>query len=127
MSECIGNCCVAFYLPVTKEQLDERVAGGSAEMVKIANMVVPITNGTVRRRRGKYYAGESGPVSGKDEGHYYKCKNWNSDTRLCMDYENRPKMCRDYPYDRECNSCDFCPTQDVIDQYKTRVDTEAEG
>lgn len=31
-----------------------------------------------------------------DEG-LYACKVWDPSTRLCMEYERRPRMCRGYP------------------------------
>ena len=30
------------------------------------------------------------------DGHY-SCKHWDTETRLCRIYEQRPQMCRDYP------------------------------
>ncbi len=33
---------------------------------------------------------------------YLSCKHWNFKTRLCMDYENRPKMCRDTGVIKPC-------------------------
>ena len=32
----------------------------------------------------------------------YSCKHWNRETRNCMDYENRPSMCRRFPYGTPC-------------------------
>jgi Fe-S-cluster containining protein len=35
---------------------------------------------------------------------YYSCKEYDWDTHLCKIYENRPKMCRNYP---NGNACEF--------------------
>lgn len=39
---------------------------------------------------------------------HYTCIHFNTETRLCMDYENRPDMCRNYPsydYHAFCAHC----------------------
>jgi Fe-S-cluster containining protein len=48
---------------------------------------------------------------------YFRCIRWDEHTRLCTDYENRPGMCRAFPYsdgDRACQygcdcDCDRAP------------------
>lgn len=35
-------------------------------------------------------------------GHYYTCKHHDSATGNCRDYQNRPRMCSDFPYGRAC-------------------------
>jgi Fe-S-cluster containining protein len=30
--------------------------------------------------------------------YYYRCKWFDQETRKCTNYENRPPMCRDYPW-----------------------------
>lgn len=30
--------------------------------------------------------------------HYYKCDNYEPETRRCMDYDNRPDVCRGFPW-----------------------------
>lgn len=37
--------------------------------------------------------------------HLYTCRNLNQDTGMCDDYENRPGICRNYPYGRKCEYC----------------------
>lgn len=29
---------------------------------------------------------------------YFRCRHFDPDTRRCTDYDNRPAMCRDYPW-----------------------------
>lgn len=29
---------------------------------------------------------------------YYSCKNWDSETKMCTDYENRPNLCKGFPW-----------------------------
>jgi Fe-S-cluster containining protein len=33
----------------------------------------------------------------------YTCRHWDTETRLCTQYENRPALCRNYPYRGSCN------------------------
>lgn len=41
------------------------------------------------------------------ESAYYRCIYWDETTRLCGAYENRPEMCRSYPYGKACeHGCD---------------------
>jgi Fe-S-cluster containining protein len=32
------------------------------------------------------------------ETFYFRCRHFDRETRRCTDYENRPAMCRDYPW-----------------------------
>ena len=36
------------------------------------------------------------------KGHWYTCKHYDKVSGNCTDYENRPKMCSDYPYGGKC-------------------------
>lgn len=39
---------------------------------------------------------------------YYDCPNFNTETRNCNDYENRPEVCRGYPfYNKPHKALDF--------------------
>lgn len=46
----------------------------------------------------------------------YTCKHFDMTTRNCTNYENRPTMCRDYPYDRKCDhkGCTYCDERKQI-------------
>jgi Fe-S-cluster containining protein len=37
------------------------------------------------------------------EGYMYTCKHFDEETNNCTNYENRPRMCRDYPYGGVCS------------------------
>lgn len=39
------------------------------------------------------------------------CRHWDIETRLCTVYEQRPRMCRDYPYGRTCDYGCACKGQ----------------
>ena len=124
---CIGLCCHGFRIPYTKSELlralwAERTAkrtgkypgwvreDGSVsfdrvmEIEKLATMVYELPVGTV----------DMGPQDGlrplsTKERPVFSCIHWDRVTHLCRDYENRPKMCRDYPYSAACEvpGCEF--------------------
>lgn len=95
-SRCTGHCCRRFSLPLTIEEIqieNEKAliwvqAGRTGarprfdpeEIQKVASMVIPT-----------------------DDPYLFNCKHHNAETGDCMNYENRPELCRDYPYGRACN------------------------
>lgn len=36
---------------------------------------------------------------------HFHCKWYNSETHLCENYEERPDMCRSFPYGKVCYAC----------------------
>ncbi len=46
----------------------------------------------------------------------YTCRHWDEETRLCTVYEDRPQMCREYPYAGRCQhdcNCKFTAPTNV--------------
>lgn len=89
---CNGRCCEYFQINLSPEQLKQRAsiaAGGDYE--KVASMVIPL------------FAAHTGSTTW-----FYGCKHYNKETRKCMDYENRPKMCRNYPDGMQCGHSKSC-------------------
>lgn len=82
---CPGHCCETIYQPFDPDRLVE-MADTLMDGQQVAEMLVP-----------------TGEISGSS--HHYKCKNWDPDTRLCKIYDDRPTMCRDYPYGNPCPHC----------------------
>lgn len=110
---CPGHCCVAFYLPVPHgraEEIRDELRDGEV----IADMVVPLSLAEANERLERFGADrEYGPES---EGHVYTCRHFDDETRLCTIYEQRPEMCRDYPYghDGGCEyECGYCAPVEV--------------
>jgi Fe-S-cluster containining protein len=90
MDRCTGHCCRQFFLPFTPAQLVKhaltrfvRPRFKPEEIAKVAAMAV--------------YLGDR-----SDGAHMYTCRHLNVITGDCMDYENRPDVCRDYPYEDVC-------------------------
>lgn len=85
MSRCTGHCCRRFFLPYSPEKIEERrdtIQDGHF----IADMVIHLES--------------------DDEGnHYFTCRHLveaDDGTASCGAYEDRPAMCRQYPYGNAC-------------------------
>lgn len=106
VERCTGDCCrwIAMRLPdkdgnvvqMTKEIHDYWKGFSEDQVSKEVYKIVNMTE----------YSGES-PVQGREEEgeiSFFTCKNWDEESGNCMDYDNRPKMCSEYPYeDGSCN------------------------
>ena len=105
---CDGRCCAAF--PLSWE-----VAGPDGiaswydpdgdplvERHFIADMLVPLNLPEAITRWTEL---ELGPIPKWIEHspqNLYTCRHWDTDTRLCTQYDNRPWLCRAYPYTQDC-------------------------
>lgn len=109
MNRCTGHCCKDFTLPVSPLELkhlsqDAKIfkKGKYLDIEQIAEMVI---------FKGQYEsaAGRRGikkiPGDKSRQGRYvyhYTCKNFDAKNKICMNYEKRPMMCRDFPGGRTC-------------------------
>jgi Fe-S-cluster containining protein len=83
-----------------KNAIESGVIQDDKDNLQIANMVIHLE---------EYRS----PESGKVEGGWYTCKNLDVETNLCTIYDDRPEMCRRYPYGKECTSCgSTCGTEE---------------
>ena len=98
-SRCSGHCCERFHLPYSYAELQENAdiawAHPNSDAVKVAEMVI-------------YIEPDTAP-DGKTYSHSYTCKYFKDGN--CTNYENRPEMCRRYPYGRTCEfeACTWHP------------------
>lgn len=91
VNSCTGICCRAFTVGnnETYEQLEERLGtSDDLEMLYILDMIIPVA-----------YYGDIQDVP------RFTCCYWDPWSGLCTDYDNRPKMCSDFPYDKPCYHC----------------------
>ncbi len=105
----------------------------------ILDMLVPLTTRQARARHRKlgYGAFPDELETCVKEGYgLFTCRHWDTETRLCTVYDQRPDMCRDYPYrGRSCarGGCEYATDQAHEDQKADRddscwvYDTEAKG
>lgn len=91
MSRCTGHCCKSFWLPTSPIELAHQAKRAKLrkskfdqdDCLKIADMVI------YQRPHEK-------------GGHRYTCKHFDAISGNCTNYENRPKMCSEYPYGSKC-------------------------
>lgn len=104
LQSCDGDCCVAFRVPYTIEQLADADVGDQdkAEALDLAAMLIPLTVEQANDRQNQYVRGSKTGFTDYDEGFLYKCRHWDEETRLCRIYDDRPPMCRTFPYGRPC-------------------------
>ena len=122
---CTGHCCKAFILPwLTPSELERRKKlydSGEIQLdneqakqeLYVLNMVeylgsdpskfsehhqkvVPIKNFEADKRRVNM-----GLLREEDRAHYYTCKHHCNVTGNCLDYENRPSMCKVFPHNTD--------------------------
>jgi Fe-S-cluster containining protein len=126
--DCSGKCCAVFNFPVTPEQLLQRSEGREGpypdEDRFLADMLVKLTPEEAMERGLRH---EVDPPTGFDlrewsehTGPLYTCRHWDEETRLCTVYDQRPRMCRDYPYAGRCQhdcECKFTQPDNVRTQF----------
>lgn len=93
---CGGHCCRAFFLPFSPEELKEK-----QDQLEDGPQIVAMV-----RHLGQFKTppiNRAHPVE-QDHGggHWYTCANLTEEG-LCGIYEDRPRMCRGYPYGASCN------------------------
>lgn len=105
---CLGSCCKEFHVfddasgYRTHMDIIQQLSTqeNDIEAAKLTAMLIPIKRQII------------------DNVNYFMwtCKWWNTETGLCMNYENRPSMCSGFPnypessklYDRGCCYNDKC-------------------
>lgn len=103
---CTGHCCKAFTLPYDPKELREKTLAGkfSDGDEKVADMVIYL---------GFAELPPNGPAHHNTHGlpdHWYTCKNLTPEGN-CAIYEDRPRLCRDFPYKAPCPypACEWHP------------------
>jgi Fe-S-cluster containining protein len=86
----------------------------SYETVFITDMLVPLTAYEAKVRWAELGYGDLTVLDlGKP---LYTCRHWDTETRLCTVYDQRPWLCRDYPYTGACQHTG-CTYRKGIDHY----------
>lgn len=116
---CTGGCCAVFWLP---RDVPDTVA--DAEFIR--DMRIELTPEQASERWSKFVGDEppvgmkpnasDAPVAGGRSA--YTCRHWDENTRLCTVYDQRPMLCRDYPYGQACShGCDFQVSAETVRRY----------
>ncbi len=115
---CTGACCMAFPLPEDPGGLWKRYdhwlrhrhglqqqGDDDVPLLIDIHIIAPMVEYLGYQTTPMYEVAESAralTTAGKTQPHWYRCKLFDQDTRLCTIYERRPRMCRDYPYGKPC-------------------------
>lgn len=113
VSGCDGRCCSVFVYPSAPDELRERWEGYPDSERKrddlfIADMLIGLTADEAQVRVDRFGVDMSEAMTQSvhdlvELGYsLYTCKHWDEDTRLCTAYDERPKMCQEYPYTKKC-------------------------
>lgn len=108
-SACPGYCCAAFFWPRTITEM-RKLAHTFMDGAQIRDMLIPLTPKEAKARYERFSGRKvpRGVFGWKHRGHFFTCKNWDEDSRLCKVYETRPSMCKGYPYGKPCeHGCGF--------------------
>lgn len=114
---CSGHCCKRFYLPLSPEQLQHEydVSTGATpdavtrwnvqDLQKVHDMVIFLDSDTAKQ--DLIVDGVRKREADEPPAHYYTCKHHDAATGNCMNYEDRPNMCRDYPSYGSNDRCQY--------------------
>lgn len=109
---CTGKCCAVFHFTRAHNEWDDVSALRDGELLK--SILVPLTQeeGDARAAKFGFHA--------TCVGNLYMCNKWDEDTGLCTIYDERPEMCKDYPYARGCahQGCGYESPGFIIEKYK---------
>jgi Fe-S-cluster containining protein len=92
---CTGACCAAFILDFTRQEY--RTRDDILDGPFIADMLIPLSPKEARERAGRFGGALDRTFPWKLRGHYFTCRHWDEQSRLCTVYEQRPTMCIRYP------------------------------
>ena len=105
---CDGRCCACFPLswevagPDGIASWHDPDGDPLTERQFIADMLVPLN---LPEAISRWTELDLGPIPQWIEHspqNLYTCRHWDTDTRLCTRYDERPWLCRAYPYQSNC-------------------------
>jgi Fe-S-cluster containining protein len=114
--ECDGRCCAVFPFSTPIDR---------ARDPKVRSIAVKLSEEEAEERIERfgltfYNHSAAGVTENSGSGELYKCRHWDEVTGLCGIYEDRPQMCRDYPYTQPCVHCGGGPQENFIHEYQKR-------
>ncbi len=106
MTECngCGSCCDPVWLPYTQETA--KFLGGMPDDNRrwILEDLTPMSKTQAKLREPELVRqiqkirSLAKSAGGNIAVYYYSCKNFDTETRQCLIYDNRPTVCRRYPW-----------------------------
>jgi Fe-S-cluster containining protein len=130
---CTGACCAVFIYP---DPADIERFARMEDGAFIADMLIPLDLVSAAERMEKfgfsYWADQSlfdwdGRNLSGDGRRLMTCKHWDQESGLCGVYDNRPMMCREYPYYACDYRCGFSLTFEQMWDRVLRIDGPEEG
>lgn len=116
---CSGGCCAVFWLP-------KEIGASTVDGEFIRDMRIELTAEQAKERWATF-VGTDCPtwVGGTEERPAYTCRHWDESTRLCTVYDQRPAVCRDYPYADKCShGCSYQVDEETQSRYRPRTDPD---
>lgn len=120
---CTGNCCEEFTIslgPTVEVILDRLRNENRIDGAYIADMLVPLRALTVGARKVSSVdlvtEEDVRDAPGGCWGWAFTCRHFDTTNRVCTAYEDRPQMCRDFPYGKKCpygDSCEWDKGRDI--------------
>lgn len=121
---CTGKCCVVFNYSCGIPTLQRRADYGDAESQFLVDMLIELSPDEAYERATRFDIAPRNEALDLrdwcDRAPVYTCRHWDEETGLCGVYEDRPRMCRDFPYGRRCDydcNCSFIADPDVFNSY----------
>lgn len=106
---CTGHCCRCFPVSSTLDHLRSIAANpgnaSAAEAAQIADMLIPLG----QREDGR---------------EMYTCRHHDAETGDCRIYDDRPRMCRDYPYGKSFEHSECTGPWSPLDLVQLRIERE---
>lgn len=111
---CTGHCCKVFSLPASPAELKQRarwsrrhrltgkLPGPASDRAPAPLLVEDIEQIATMAQPIGYSRND--PITGVEwlkAVHWYTCRNLDA-AGNCTVYDTRPRMCREYPYGRQC-------------------------
>lgn len=123
---CTGQCCDDFRFPRAPADVETVLAvlddydwSEMPDVPFIANMLI-----FIEKRDG-------------DGNYRYTCKHYDRASKKCLEYENRPGLCKGFPYGRACTYCGYTeekqpeeasmwPSEEAILEFKKKLEDNCE-
>ena len=101
--ECNGRCCAVFPLSVDLLKFAKHPEK-FRDHDFILDMLVSLSPAAAKERWEGLGFGEY-RVHPNHGNQLFTCRHWDEASGRCGAYEDRPSLCRDYPYERPCEWC----------------------
>ena len=116
---CCGDCCRLAVSEYSYQQLKQRAARGDKYSSEFISIYVPFESEEKARAANPDYFDALIELMGDSKIYYYHCTKQSGN--LCSDYENRPDICKDFPY----NPLKLLPPKCSFNAWKDEVDYTA--